>query len=57
MSRSAIIQNVDWMPTILTEYPGEGGGGTQVQRGGCTRVTYFPVEGVFFQDLRMSAIL
>ena len=31
--------------------PGGGGGGTQVQRGAA------PEEGVFFEDLRMSAIL
>ena len=36
---------------------GGGGGGTQVQRGGRTLVTYFAEEGVFFEDLRMSAIL
>ena len=28
---------------------GGGGGGTQVQRGGCTRVTYFAEEVVYFK--------
>ena len=37
--------------TIL---PGGGHSGTQ---GGRTLVTYFAEEGVFFEDLRMSAIL
>ena len=32
-------------------FPGGGGGG------GRTLVTYFAEEGVFFEDLRMSAIL
>ena len=45
---------------ILT--PGEGGGGGgggghSGTEGGRTRATYFAEEGVFFLDLRMSAIL
>ena len=37
-------------PAAATEVGGGGGGGrgTQVQRGGCTFVTYFAEEGVFF---------
>ena len=38
------------------EYPG-GGGGHSGTEGGRTLVTYFAEEGVFFEDLRMSAIL
>ena len=33
------------------------GGGAPSYRGGRTLVTYFAEEGVFFEDLRMSAIL
>ena len=34
-----------------------GGGGHSGTEGGRTLVTYFADEGVFFEDLRMSAIL
>ena len=34
-----------------------GGGGHSGTEGGRTLVTYFAEEGVFFEDLRMSAIL
>ena len=37
-------------------FPG-GGGGHSGTQGGRTLVTYFAEEGVFFEDLRMSAIL
>ena len=37
--------------------PGGGGGGHSGTEGGRTLVTYFAEEGVFFEDLRMSAIL
>ena len=37
--------------------PGGGGGGALRYRGGRILVTYFAEEGVFFEDLRMSAIL
>ena len=33
------------------------GGALRYKGGGRTRVTYFAEEGVFFEDLRMSAIL
>ena len=36
---------------------GGGGGGHSGTEGGRTLVTYFAEEGVFFEDLRMSAIL
>ena len=36
---------------------GGGGGGHSGTQGGRTLVTYFAEEGVFFEDLRMSAIL
>ena len=36
---------------------GPGGGGHSGTQGGRTLVTYFAEEGVFFEDLRMSAIL
>ena len=36
---------------------GGGGRGHSGTEGGRTRVTYFAEEGVFFEDLRMSAIL
>ena len=42
-------------PLTIHEVP--GGGGHSGTEGGRTRVTYFAEEGVFFQDLRMSAIL
>ena len=38
----------------LWYYPRGGHSGTE---GGRTLVTYFAEEGVFFEDLRMSAIL
>ena len=34
-----------------------GGGGHSGTEGGRTLVTYFAEEGVFFEDIRMSAIL
>ena len=40
----------------LDALPG-GGGGHSGTEGGRTLVTYFAEEGVFFEDLRMSAIL
>ena len=36
---------------------GGGGGGHSGTEGGRTLITYFAEEGVFFEDLRMSAIL
>ena len=41
----------------LRSFPGGGGGGHSGTEGGRTLVTYFAEEGVFFEDLRMSAIL
>ena len=40
-----------------SEYMYPGGGGHSGTEGGRTLVTYFAEEGVFFEDLRMSAIL
>ena len=42
---------------IYLEIETPGGGGHSGTEGGRTLGTYFAEEGVFFEDLRMSAIL
>ena len=47
------VGNQLWLNVLLQD-PGGGHSGTE---GGRTLVTYFAEEGVFSEDLRMSAIL